>query len=232
MEPGSWVCRCCAYRAIPGLPRPLLCPDDGLPLVPQETAERHPEDLLLGTILDGRYAVVDILPVRGPARIYQALQLPGKQEISVHAPPPDEPEHIVERRRFADIAAQLADHRHPGLLGLLDHGWLEERGGYVVTEPYRGTTLAEWAKGGGRPSSWAAALAMAVPCIEALVAPHERGLVHGAVNPSRLLLEEQPPAGAGKEGGPLRLRLMGLGLEQLFPPRRKMSHDVAALRIN
>ena len=103
------------------------------------------------------------------------------------------------RARFAREARALAELRHPGLVGLLDHGIDDELGPYLVLPLLDGANLRA-AIGGARLGPEAAVL-VAAPIADAVAAMHAAGFVHRDVKPENVI--------AGPDG---HVTLIDLGL--------------------
>jgi eukaryotic-like serine/threonine-protein kinase len=87
------------------------------------------------------------------------------------------------RRRFFEEARTAAGLRHPGVVAIYD---LDETTRTLVMEYVPGGTLRRLLDGGALPATVVAMLARAL--LDALGYVHARGIVHGDVKPSNLLL--------------------------------------------
>jgi serine/threonine protein kinase len=148
------------------------------------------EDLLANTgaleiaLLDGRYALEDVIGRGGMADVYlgrdEALRRPVAVKIlrEITSDP-----HA--RARFTAEARTLAGLSHPGLVAVLDAGTDGERP-YLVMELIRGTTLRE--RCGVGPLDPTQAMAVGTQLADALAYVHSHGIVHRDVKPGNVLL--------------------------------------------
>ena len=90
------------------------------------------------------------------------------------------------RARFGREAAALSALHHPGLVRLLDHGIDDELGPYLVLPLVEGPTLRALVAGAAVPPE--AAVLLAAPIAEAIVALHRAGYVHRDLKPDNVLI--------------------------------------------
>lgn len=112
----------------------------------------------------------------------------------------------VIQRFFAGARAAAALH-HPGVAAIHDFGFTEDELAYVVTELLDGESLADLLRRGARPSL-PVALGVLRQVAAALGAAHDRGLVHGGLAASSVLLVG---------GEPSTVKLLDLGVARLGP---------------
>ncbi|HEX2571883.1 MAG TPA: serine/threonine-protein kinase [Polyangia bacterium] len=98
-----------------------------------------------------------------------------------------------EVERFVREAEVLAELNHPGLVGYVAHGWTPDGAAYLATEWVTGEDLKQYLLQG--PLGTAEALELLRAAAAALGVWHGRGLVHGNLRSSRLLLRN---AGLGQ----------------------------------
>ncbi len=91
-----------------------------------------------------------------------------------------------EQDRFAREAGLLAQLRHPGIVGHVAHGRLEDGELYLVMEWLEGQDLEQRLQSG--PLSLEESLVVAEQCARALHAAHALGVVHRDVKPSNVYL--------------------------------------------
>src|ERR687891_1383123 len=138
------------------------------------------------TILSDRYELGPELGHGGMARVLRGTdrQLGRHVAIKVLSPPYDRDQAFVERfRREAHAAARL---NHPSIVAVYDTG-SDDGTHYIVTELVEGETLAElFGRGGPLPPQRAVDISTEIT--RALVAAHERGVVHRDVKPGNVML--------------------------------------------
>ena len=96
---------------------------------------------------------------------------------------------LAHWHRVMEILSSLT---HPAFIPIYEVAG-SERGFWIVRPLVEGQTLADRLRSGGRMDPREAA-ALVAELAEALHLAHERGLVHGEINPSNILLsDKQPP---------------------------------------
>lgn len=98
---------------------------------------------------------------------------------------------------------------HPSLTGIIDAGEVDDRV-YVATDLTAGPTLDEYLRHHG-PLAAGAAVALLRQIAEGLDRAHEVGVVHGAISPRTILIDQH----AAGVGAPAAI-LTGFGLEHLL----------------
>jgi len=134
-------------------------------------------------ILDGRYALDELLGRGGMADVYRATDQLLLRPVAVKLlREVSDPE---QRDRFIAEARTLASLNHPGLITLLDAGILVDRP-YLVMELATGPTLAaRIAEGPVDPEE---VTAIGAQLASALGYAHAQGVVHRDVKPSNVLI--------------------------------------------
>lgn len=165
-------------------------------------------------VVGGRYALLDVVGEGCAGRVHRALDQRDDRTVALKVAL--EP-WLVGRDRAAGLlrrASAVAAVGHPGLLGALDADAEPERGPYVVSELLDGGSVAGLLEREGALAPHRAA-GLVAQAAEALAAAHARGLVHGAVKPANLLLDEDG-----------RVRVADLGWAEL---RSRTAGDAAWL---
>ena len=203
------VCVRCDFRAGDvelGTPCPIH-PD--LVLVPSSVAKRFHRAPCLGRVLDGKYALVDIVGSGGMGAVYRALRLKigGEVAVKVIQPAIAEADATVRQRFFgeAKIMAKLTD---PGVVTLIDYG--EEPDGllFIVLELVDGRSLQQILR---KERALAPARAVGIAChvLNALEKAHDLGLIHRDIKPGNIMLIQRP------DGGEV-VKLLDFGLSKSF----------------
>ena len=140
----------------------------------------------IGTVLGGRYRLVELLGQGGMATIYRALDDQLGRDVAVKLLRPEylrDPDFSSRFRQEAQAAASLT---HPNVVTVFDYGE-DPSGPYIVMELVDGEDLATIIRrSGALPPRQAARIAAAVA--RALAAAHARGLVHRDVKPGNVLI--------------------------------------------
>jgi serine/threonine protein kinase len=137
----------------------------------------------------GHYRVVAPIGEGGMGDVYEAVHetLGRRHALKVLARRAQERDrdYVEQFVREAQAVARL---RHPHIVEVFDFGYLPDRRPYIVMELLGGVSLGDVLIGGPLPP--AAALSIATQLAEALAAAHARGVVHGDVTPSNVLLDD------------------------------------------
>lgn len=131
---------------------------------------------------------------------YRASQPSVGRDVAITAVPPDQADDPSFVRRFEVHAQRIASIEHPNVVPLYDY-WREPGGAYLVTRYMRGGSLQDRLV--GRSLDHEERLGIIRDVGAALHAAHERGVVHGHLDPSRVLFDEAGTAyvtGFGLDG--------------------------------
>jgi serine/threonine-protein kinase len=140
-----------------------------------------------GTLIDNRYAVLDLLGEGGMARVYLARDNVLDRDVALKALREQYAgdEEFVERfRREAKNAAAL---NHPSIVQVYDQGRAEDGTYYMAMEYVSGGTLKDRIKKEA-PLEPNEAAGIASRVAEALDVAHARGIVHRDIKPQNVLL--------------------------------------------
>jgi serine/threonine protein kinase len=137
-------------------------------------------------ILDERYVIVRALGSGPTGNLYEAENLLLGKRVGIKMIDPS----LARRPGVADKvlakAREAAALDHPNIAGLLDLGETEGTP-YIVTEPLGGHPL-EREIDAAKPCSVAAACDLILQVLSALDYAHLNGVVHGALNPSNVVI--------------------------------------------
>jgi len=140
----------------------------------------------IGSILGGRYRLLELLGQGGMATIYRARDSQLDRDVAVKVLRPEygsDPEFLERFRHEAQAAASLS---HPGIVSVYDYG-TDPAGPFIVMELVDGQDLATLLRRRG-PLPPAQAARVASEVAHALGAAHARGLVHRDVKPGNILV--------------------------------------------
>lgn len=137
----------------------------------------------------GHYRVVAPIGAGGMGDVYEAVHetLGRRHALKVLARRAHERDraHVEQFVREAQAVARLC---HPHIVSIYDFGYLPDRRPYLVMELLGGVSLGDVLVGGALPP--ARALSIAIQLAEALAAAHARGVIHGDVTPSNVLVDD------------------------------------------
>jgi eukaryotic-like serine/threonine-protein kinase len=142
--------------------------------------------LLVGRLLDGRYAVTARIAHGGMATVYQATDTRLDREVALkvmHAELARDEEFV---RRFIGEAKSVARLSHQNVVAVFDQG-ADGPLLYLAMEYVPGRTLKELLRDSGRFSP-ATALEIMAGVLDGLAAAHTSGIVHRDVKPENVLL--------------------------------------------
>jgi eukaryotic-like serine/threonine-protein kinase len=143
----------------------------------------------IGTVLGGRYRLVELLGQGGMATIYRARDNQLERDVAVKVLRPEygaDPDFIDRFRHEAQSAASL---NHPGIVAVYDYG-TDPAGPFIVMELVEGEDLATIIRRTGALPPRAAARLVA-QAARALTAAHDRGFVHRDVKPGNILVTRE-----------------------------------------
>lgn len=186
--------------------RSLIPPAETMPRsvpgIPEETVLRdHRAELdsgRIGTVIDGRYRLIEKIGSGGMGTIYRAEQLNVGREVALKLlrPPGGEEERAEALTRFENEARAVAQLKHPNTVHLYDFGRQGNGELYLVTELLRGHTLAEELESG--TLSTTKALRFIAEIADALAEAHQKGVVHRDVTPRNIFLDQLPDRQSAK----------------------------------
>jgi serine/threonine-protein kinase len=140
----------------------------------------------IGTVLGGRYRLVELLGQGGMATIYRARDRQLERDVAVKLLRPEygnDPDFVARFRQEAQSAASL---NHPSVVAVHDFG-TDPAGPFIVMELVEGEDLASiLRRSGALPPRQAARLV--AEAARAIEAAHARGFIHRDVKPGNLLV--------------------------------------------
>jgi serine/threonine-protein kinase len=185
-----------------------------------------------GTIIDGRYKVLERIGSGGMAEVYLAEdQLLGRQlAVKVLYRHFAEDQEFVERfRREASSAAGLS---HPNIVGIFDRG--EWNGTYYISMEYvPGRSLKTIVREQGALAP-ATAIDIAIQILRAARFAHKRGVIHRDLKPHNVIVDEEGRARVTDFGiaraGASDMTMTGsiMGTAQYLSPEQAQGHPVSA----
>ena len=136
----------------------------------------------------GTYEIVGPLGAGGMGEVYRARDLRLRRHVAVKVLPPDVASSPDRRARFEREAHAVAALNHPNIVTLLT---AEDNDGvpFLTMELVEGQTLSTLVTPGGLPLS--RLLDIAIPLTDALVAAHERGVIHRDLKPGNVMVTRE-----------------------------------------
>ncbi|HJQ32393.1 MAG TPA: AAA-like domain-containing protein [Pyrinomonadaceae bacterium] len=162
---------------------------------------------LTGQLLDGRYLVESQLGRGGIGVVYLArdTKLMEKRvvvKVLLDLPGDDDTRHWV-RRKFHEEIEALARIDHPGVVGVMHAGELQDGRPFIVMQYIEGSSLRSVMKQG--PMALARAANIIRQIGHALSSAHSRGIIHRDLKPDNIMLQSL-------EEGDEHVRLIDFGI--------------------
>jgi serine/threonine-protein kinase len=142
-----------------------------------------------GHLLVNRYRIGDLLGVGQTAEVYLAEDTTLQRSVVVKVLLPRLAGHEDVRRAFRDRIVRAATLSHPHLARVYDGG--QESGSIFMICEYLGGGSLEQVLASGRTLSVDDGARLGRDVASALAYVHESGMVHGALSPSKLLLDDE-----------------------------------------
>ena len=140
----------------------------------------------LGTVLGGRYRLIELLGQGGMATIYRGRDSQLDRDVAVKLLRPEYGRDPDFGSRFRQEAKSAASLNHPSIVSVYDYGQ-DPAGPFIVMELVEGEDLASIIRrSGALPPRQAARLA--AETARALQAAHGAGIVHRDVKPGNILI--------------------------------------------
>jgi serine/threonine protein kinase len=146
------------------------------------------QDELIGQILNGRYLIQNEIKRGGMGVVYLALdqQLHSRPVvIKVLLEEAFQSEYVVQKFRQEVEALSRID--HPGIVGIIDAGELENGKPFIIMQYVEGVTLRSAISPEGMNLERAAELLKQIG--RALAAAHNRGILHRDLKPDNIMLQ-------------------------------------------
>ncbi len=168
--------------------------------------------LEIGTVLDEKWVILELLGKGGMGEVYRAHQLNLKRDVAIkiisddflQSFEGDEEEIEIIRSRFRREVKAMARIRHPNIVQIFDHGSTSIRKGeetvsleYIVMEFIPGATLRfTMSEEGFFPEeelvqAWV--LEYFLPVLDGVEALHSEGIIHRDLKPENFLLDGKIP---------------------------------------
>jgi serine/threonine-protein kinase len=173
------------------------------PALPKENYDR-----LIGTVLDGRYQLLEIRGEGGMGVVFKARHTVIEKVVAVKVLKREVASDKAVVQRFVQEARAASRIGHWAIVDVTDFGTMPDGSAYQVMEFITGDTLAKVMKAG--PLWSARAVPIAAQIARALAAAHEKGIVHRDLKPENIFLTE-------KDGRPDMVKIVDFGIAKFAP---------------
>ena len=157
------------------------CPADGTVLTSLSS------DSLIGTVLGGRYEILDTIGDGAMGRVYLARHKLMKRQVAVKMMHPQLISGKSALRRFQKEAELASALNHPNILTVYDFGVTETGSPYLVMDYLQGKELLHVLKDEGHLSQ-SRGLHIFKQVCAGLAHAHDKGVVHRDLKPSNVML--------------------------------------------
>lgn len=164
-----------------------FCPFDGASLREVAPSELT-ADPLLGTIVDDRYQVLEVLGSGAMGTVYRVRHVALPRELALKVLRLDLSREENLAARFVQEAKAAASVTHPGVVQITDFGTLAGGRPYFVMELVGGRALGRILAEG--VLSTLRTLRIARQIAEALGAAHQQGIIHRDLKPDNIIVDE------------------------------------------
>jgi serine/threonine protein kinase len=173
-------------------------------------------DRLIGTTVDGKYKILDLLGRGGMGAVFRALHLGTDRTVALKVIVPDYAGRSDFLARFEREARACGRLRHPNIVDVTDFGYDDSgdrRIAYLVMEYLDGCSLADVLRDEATlPVAWVVdVLQQAGSAVEEA---HRAGILHRDLKPDNIWLEPN------RRGG-YTVKVLDFGLAKLGLPRRR-----------
>ncbi len=173
---------------------------------PEITPIGTPTAVLPGHVLAQRYEVQEVIGEGGMGIVYRCTDLGTGNEVALKRVIPPESKLAAEYVMwFYKEARALAALNHPCIVHATDFGQLADGTPYLAMDLAAGISLHDLAQ---VPNRFELIWSIVDQVLGALAHAHARGIIHGDLKPSNVLVEEMP-------GAPPEVHIMDFGLAWL-----------------
>jgi len=157
-----------------------------------------------GSILDGKYEIVQRVGAGGMGEVYLARHVHLQELRVIKILRQDLAADPSAQKRFMREARLATQIKHPNVAILYDFSTLPEGSFYMVWEHIQGQDVGDRIRRQG-PFPVAAAVRLGIQALQGLEAVHATGVIHRDLSPDNLMITED-------KAGNFRLKIIDLGL--------------------
>lgn len=143
-------------------------------------------DKFIGSRLDGRYEITELIGEGGMAEVYKAHDVLDNKEVAVKILRKQFASNEEFQRRFRNESKAIAVLSHPNIVKVYDMCF-SEKIQYIAMEYIDGITLKDYIDS-ERVLNWKDAVHFIIQILRALQTAHNRGIVHRDIKPQNIML--------------------------------------------
>lgn len=140
-----------------------------------------------GTVLAGRYELLEVLGQGGMAVVYKARKKDNDEPIAIKMLHEDLVANDAALKRFEQEELAISRLNHPHIMRVFEFGTTEENRPYIATELIEGASLESVLKEAGCLPIGVALTIFSQAC-SGLAHAHKQGVIHQDLKPSNLML--------------------------------------------
>jgi serine/threonine-protein kinase len=155
----------------------------------RESSESSSSDERIGSVVDDRYRIVDLIGLGGMGVVYRAEHVYIRRTVALKILHQEMAEHPQLFERFEREALAIGRLDHPNCVSVLDFGHLPDGACYLTMPFLEGPTLGDRMCDG--PISVRRSLRIARHVASALAHIHNAGIVHRDVKPENIVMVDR-----------------------------------------
>lgn len=174
---------------------------------PNKKMVPEPIDRLVGSVLEERYHILELIGTGGWGNVYRAKHLTLDMDVAIKVVHP----HLLHDRlrlsRFEQEAHLLGKIESPHIVRIIDHGFAPTP--FIVMEYYAGVTLSQWLQENG-PMPAQTAIDLFLQLLDALRTAEALNIVHRDLKPSNILVKLRD--------GEVHCKILDFGIAKFVEP--------------
>jgi serine/threonine protein kinase len=137
----------------------------------------------------GPFFIKNLIAIGGIGAVFHAVDQRNNQNVALKVLKQEHLKNALARRHFLYQSHLLSQLNHPNIVQFLDKGIIEESP-YLSMELIRGFPLSQWFSLSFKPDL-PEIIQITIQIAEALQHAHDRGIIHGDVKPSNVMIIQE-----------------------------------------